>query len=261
MKHLILIKALVVLILGGLSLPVYLLAGEENVLLADCRQRPPEMIVNEKAMRCSGPLLDIFDEVAKKVGFTVKWRIAPFRRSIQELEMGTVDIIPRVILTEKRKAFVAYLGPIGYQNKDIVFLVRERQENLINTYDDLKKLRVGVKTGTAYFKQFNEDTTIKKDFQTDDENMVRMFAANRFDTMIVLDVAATEKALRDIGFYDFDYANYRYVQKIGNYYGMSKKSKNIDIYSDLNSGILDLVESGKVEEIYMKYSVLPPRND
>lgn len=260
MKRIILFNSLLALILG-LVLPTHLLASEEKILLADCRQRPPEMIVNEKAMRCSGPLLDIIDEAAETVGFTVKWRIAPFRRSIKELEMGTVDIIPRVILTEKRKAFVAYLGPIGYQKKDIVFLVRSGQVGLINTYDDLKKLRVGVKTGTAYFKQFNEDTAIKKDFQTDDSNMVKMFAANRFDTMIVLDVAAIEKALRDIGFYDFDYANYRYVQKIGNYYGMSKKSKHIDVYPDLNSGILDLVESGKVEEIYMKYSVLPPASD
>ena len=88
-----------------------------------------------------------------------------------------------------------------------------------------------------------------------------MFAANRFDTIIVLDVAATEKALKSINFCDFDYANYRYVQKIGNYYGMSKKSKHIDMYPDLNSGILDLVESGKVEEIYMKYIVLPPRSN
>ena len=128
----ILIKAFLGLVLG-LVLPAYLLAGEEKVLRADCRQRPPEMIVNEKARRCSGPLLNILDEAARKVGFTVQWRIAPFQRSIKELQIGSVDIVPRVILTAERKAFIAYLGPIGYQQKNIVFLVRKGQRNLINT--------------------------------------------------------------------------------------------------------------------------------
>jgi polar amino acid transport system substrate-binding protein len=91
--------------------------------------------------------------------------------------------------------------------------------------------------------------------------MAKMFAANRFDTMIILDVPAIEKALKDIGFSDYAYADYRYVQKIGNYYGMSKQSRYIGIYPDLNAALLDLVESGRVQEIYMKYSVLPPRSD
>jgi len=34
--------------------------------------------------------------------------------------------------------------------------------------------------------------------------------------MIVLDPEAIEKALKDINFTDYSYANYRYVQKIGN---------------------------------------------
>jgi polar amino acid transport system substrate-binding protein len=143
------IKSIKVLVLLSLALPGYLIAGEEKVLRADCRQRPPEMIVNEKTGRCSGPLLDILDEAARHVGYTVKWRTAPFQRSYKELQQGPVDIVPRVILTEERKAFVAYLGPIGYQQKDIVFLVRKGQESQIATYDGLRKLKVGTKRDTA----------------------------------------------------------------------------------------------------------------
>jgi len=260
MRYTVLIKAFLILALG-LVLPDYLLAGEEKVLHADCRQRPPEMIVNEKTGRCSGPLLDILDEVTRKVGYTVQWRNAPFQRSYKELQIGSVDIVPRVILTEERKAFVDFLGPIGYQQKNIVFLVKRGQGNLINTYDDLRKLRVGTKRDTFYFKQFNEDTAIDKVLQKDDENMAKMFAANRFETMIILDMPAIQKALRDIDFSDYDYANYRYVQKIGNYYGMSKKSRHIGIYPDLNAELLNLVESGRVQEIYAKYSVMPPHID
>lgn len=217
------------------------------------------MIVDSKTGQGSGPLLEILDEAAEQIGYSVRWRSAPFQRSYEELRLGSVDIVPRVILTEERKAFVAYLGPIGYQQKNVVFLVRKGEEASIQNYQDLQKHTIGTKRDTAYFKQFNEDKTIEKILSLDDENMARMFAANRFDTMIVLDIPAIEKALRDIGFRDYAYADYKYVQKIGNYYGMSKKSDHIDIYADLNAALLAMVEEGRVEQIYVKFGVLPPR--
>lgn len=234
---------------------------QENVLLADYRQRPPEMIVDSKTDQGSGPLIAILDEAAARIGYLVRWRSAPFQRSYRGLQLGDIDIVPRVILTEERKAFVAYLGPIGYQQKDIVFLVRKGQETSIKSYDDLRKHKVGTKRDTAYFKRFNEDQTIEKVLSLDDENMAKMFAADRFDTMIILDIPAIEKALRDVGFRDYAYADYKHVQKIGNYYGMSKKSRHINIYPDLNAALLEMVESGRVQEIYVKYGVLPPRTE
>ena len=238
-----------------------LVLAQDKVLLADYRQRPPEMILDSKTGQGSGPLIEILEGTAGKIGYRVRWRSAPFQRSYKELQLGSVDIVPRVILTEERKAFVAFLGPIGYQKKDIVFLVRKGREGLIKTYEDLSRLKVGTKRDTAYFKRFDGDKAINKILSLDDENMAKMFAANRFDTMIILDVPAIIKALRDIGFGDYAFANYRYVQKIGNYYGMSKKSRHIGIYPDLNAALLDLVESGRVQEIYQKYGVLPPRID
>jgi len=234
-------------------------SSEEKVLLADYRQRPPEMVIDEKTDRFSGPLIEILDEAASKIGYSIKWRNAPFQRSLKELESGSVDVVPRVVLDEERKAFVAYLGPIGYQQKDIVFLVRKGAESLINSYEDLRKITVGVKQDTAYFDRFNSDSSIRKFISVlDDKGMANQFVAGRFDAMIVLDAEAIEKALKDINFTDYAYANYRYVQKIGNYYGMSKKSPRIAEYKTLNAALLNLVKSGRVKQIYRKYNVPPP---
>jgi hypothetical protein len=43
--------------------------------------------------------------------------------------------------------------------------------------------------------------------------MANQFIAGRFDAMIVLDSEAIEKAMKDINFTDYSYANYRYVPK------------------------------------------------
>ena len=77
--------------------------------------------------------------------------------------------------------------------------------------------------------------------------------------MIILDVPPIEKALREIGFSDYAYANYKYVQKIGNYYGMSKKSAQIRAFDDLNAALRAMLKSGRVGEIYAKYGATPPR--
>ena len=233
-----------VCILGLSAHAVVGFTEEENrTLRADYRQRPPEMVLEEGASR---------------LGYRVKWREAPFQRSYRDLQLGKVDVVPRVILTEERKAFVAYLGPIGCQRKDILFLVRKGKENLLNSYEDLTRVTIGTKKNTAYFDRFNKDRRLKKVLSLDDANMSRMFAAGRFDTMIVLDKGAIEKAMRDINFTDYSYANYRYAQLIGNYYGMSKKSPLIDRYPDLNEALRDLARTGGVKQIYAKHNVRPP---
>jgi polar amino acid transport system substrate-binding protein len=250
----------VILCILGLSAhAVVAFTAEENrTLHADYRQRPPEMVIEESTGAFSGPLIDVLEEGASRLGYQVKWRKAPFQRSYRDLQFGNVDVVPRVILTEERKAFIAYLGPIGCQRKDILFLVRKGEENLLNTYEDLTRVTIGTKKDTAYFDRFNKDKRLKKVLSLDDLNMSRMFAAGRFDTMIILDKGAIEKAMRNINFTDYSYANYRYAQLIGNYYGMSKKSSHIDRYSDLNEALRELARAGRVKQIYAKHNVSPP---
>lgn len=233
-------------------------AEGNRTLRADYRQRPPEMVIEESKGTFAGPLIDVLEEGASRLGYRVQWREAPFQRSYRDLQLGKVDVVPRVILTEERKAFVAYLGPIGCQRKDILFLVRQGEKNLLNTYEDLTRVTIGTKKDTAYFDRFNKDERLKKVLSLDDANMSRMFAAGRFDTMIVLDKGAIEKAMRDINFTDYSYANYRYAQLIGNYYGMSKKSPHINRYSGLNETLRDLARTGRVKQIYTRYNVSPP---
>jgi polar amino acid transport system substrate-binding protein len=233
--------------------------AEEKVLRADFRQRPPEMVIESKNR--SGPLKDIIEEAAHQLGYKIKWRNTPFPRSLNDLKEGNIDILPKTMRTEQREKFVNYLGPIGYQDKDILFLVKKGQEDRINRYEDLKGLKIAVKRKTAYFKRFNEDTTLNKREHQDDDNMVKMFELGRFDTMIILDQASLEKAMAKHNITNFSYANYKYIQRIGNYYGMSKESPHAEIYHQLNEILLDMAKSGEITKIYRRYGIKPPFQD
>jgi len=229
----------------------------EFMFEADYRQRPPEMVIDEHTGDFLGPLIDILNMAAAEIGMTVKWQQNYFKRSYSRLIRGSVDIVPRVLYNEERKQFVKYFDPIGYQQKNIVFIVNKGKEALIEKYDDLYKITVGVKKGTAYFKRFDSDARINKKMSVDDKNMSMMFAAKRFDAMIILDMPAFEKALKDIGFDNYALANYKHVQVISNQYAMSKKSPKIEMFDKINQAFKNLVKNDKIQECYQKFNLEP----
>jgi len=218
--------------------------AEEKILICDFRNRPPEMCIDENR-KLNGPLKDILEEAAQKLGYTVKWQIVPFKRSLYDLQKGNVDIVPRTIRTREREEFINYLGEIGYQDKDILFLTRKDVKKDIKSYEDLYGKKIGVKKGTAYFDQFDHDNDLNKIDSIDDKNMALMFINRRFDTMIILDKKSIEEELEKNNFTDYVYAEYVWRNIIGNFYGMSKKSKHKQIYNDLNNVLYEMKISGK----------------
>lgn len=230
-------------------------AVESKVLYAHFRHRPPEMIVDERTMTMSSPLKDIIEEAAEKIGYRIHWIISPFARSLHDLQVGKVDIVPRTIRTPERETFVSFLGPISTQTRDILFLVKAGEESSIQVYEDLYKLSVGVKRQTIYFERFNDDTAIHKIDSIDDENMAKMFIKGRFDTMIILDRASIEYQLNKLGFHHFSYAKYRQMNKIENYFGMSRKSAHFAAFESLNKVLVEMVHTGRVKEIYDFYGL------
>ncbi|MBF0612934.1 MAG: ABC transporter substrate-binding protein [Magnetococcales bacterium] len=232
-------------------------AAQDKTLQADFRPRPPEMVVGE-GEKLSGPLKDILEEAVASLGYQIKWRVVPFPKSLHDLETGQVDLVPRVVHTKEREAFIHYLGPIGYQDKDIQFLVNKGQEERVQKYEDLRALVVGVKLKTAYFDPFDTDTTIHKETASDDVNLARMFIGGRFDTVALLDRQAMEGVLNSLGFKDYSFANYRFSQRIGNYYGLSKKSLLADLFPQLNQTIQGMTQNGRVTAIYQIHGVEPP---
>lgn len=235
--------------------PVLSAVADDNYFIAHYRPRPPEMIIDEKSGHFSGPLIDILNEAAEKIGFKISWYRDDFKNSYLCLQKGCVDIVPRVILTKERKAFVHYLGPIAHQQKNIYFLVHKNQEKLIRAYEDLYALSIGVKQHAAYFERFNKDNKLNKIPLRDDQNMAKMFIADRFDTMAVLDVMAIEKALANLNYTNYGFAEYFYAQKIENYYGFSKNSPKAEHYKALNNTLKDMANSGRIMDIYKQYGV------
>ncbi|MBF0189146.1 MAG: transporter substrate-binding domain-containing protein, partial [Magnetococcales bacterium] len=226
--------------------------SQDKIVTAHIRHRPPEMIVDGDYV--SGPLKEILEKAAARIGYEVEWEPIPFSQSLADLKSGAVDIVPRTIRKPEREAFIDFLGPIGRQQKDILFLVPVGNNHTIRTYDDLSGLKIGIKAKTAYFPRFDSDDTLNKVAATGgDYELARLLIEGRVDTVAVLDRGAMESALAGLGYHHQSYARFRHHQVIENYYALSKKSRHPVLKTALNGALKAMTASGDVAEIYKKH--------
>ncbi len=231
----------------------------DDVLRVDFRERTPEMRVVDGLP--SGPLVSVLETAAQRVGVELLWRQAPFLRSLDDLRSGRIDLVPRVLMTEKRREYIHYLPSIGNQPLHVRFVVRPGQEARLSRYEDLYELALGVKRGTAYFEPFDSDGLLGRVYASDDEQLAGMFRAGRLDTIAVLDRIPMEAQFRAMGFRDYSYARYVHQQTLGNHFGASLKRYRSDrraLYDRLGAELERMRETGEVALIYRRYEVLPP---
>ncbi len=222
-----------------------------NTLQADFRHRPPEMTVETENYHLSGPLKDVMDQAAARLGHTIEWRVVPFIRSLHNLRNHKTDIVPRVIHTQERTAFIDYIGPIAMERHDIYFLTRSNGPQIAQ-YQDLKSLQIGVKRGTVYFEKFDQDTTLNKITVADDFNLARMLRAGRIDAAIVLDMPAMLAELQTIDFNGYQQSEYVYPNEMGNYYGMPLNHPQARAF---NQTLAEMKQDGTIDAIYHRYGL------
>nr|WP_315484453.1 transporter substrate-binding domain-containing protein [uncultured Undibacterium sp.] len=226
--------------------------AQAKILKADARPRPPEIVTDEQTGTVSGPVVEILNEAARSLGYQVQWRIVPFPRTLEDLKTGVTDIVPGIFMNEERKSYMEFLGPVGTERAPVRFLMRTGQTNLLKSYEDLKKLKVGVKRGTLYFPQFDKDQAIRRVAAQDDHNMVKMLVAGRFDVMIVNDKEAAAVALERNQVTGTTWADYLASRALERYFGFSKRSKHSAIAAPFSKALKSMVKNGRVSEIYQQ---------
>lgn len=233
--------------------------GAQEVLRVDFRERTPEMRVVDGLP--SGPLVSVLETAAQRVGVELHWRQAPFLRSLDDLRTGRIDLVPRVLMTEARRAYIHYLPSIGNQPLHVRFVVRPGQEARLSRYEDLYELALGGKRGTAYFEPFDSDDLLDRAYVSDDAQLAAMFRAGRLDTIAVIDAAPMEAQFQAMNFRDYSYAHYTHQQVLGNHFGASLRRYHSDrgeLYDRLGAELQRMREEGEVALIYHRYGVLPP---
>ncbi len=194
--------------------------------------------------------IDVVKAVAQKAGIEVKFVNTPWEGIFNTLGAGDRDLLVSAItITDERKQTVDFSNPYF----DAQQLIAVKGNSKITKFDELKKLKVGVQTGTtgdevvtklqgktsANIKRFESTPLALKELESGgvdavvaDNGVVINYVANNSGSKF--------KTVADKAFQPEQY-------------GIAVKKGNADLLGKINKGLADIKADGTYDKIYAQY--------
>ena len=204
---------------------------------------------NEKG-EIVGLTVDVLTAVAQKAGIEIKFVNTPWEGIFNSLQQGDRDLLASSItITDERKQTMDFTDPYF----DAYQLIAVKANSKIAKFDDLKKLKVGVQTGTtgdevvtklqgktsANIKRFESTPLALKELEAGGVDAV--VADNGVVINYVTNNAGNKfKMVSDKAF-------------APEQYGFAVKKGNTELLAKLNKGLADIKADGSYNQIYAKY--------
>jgi len=198
--------------------------------------------------------IEVVSAIAKKAGIEVKFTNTPWEGIFNTLAQGDRDLLVSAItITDERKQTMDFAGPYF----DAQQLIAVKKTSKISKFDDLKKLKVGVQTGTTgdevvsklqgktstNIKRFESTPLALKELEAGgvdavvaDNGVVINYVANNADSKF--------KTVADKAF-------------APEQYGIAVKKGNTELLEKLNKGLADIKADGTYDQIFAKYFGAP----
>lgn len=196
--------------------------------------------------------IDMMELIGKEMGVHFNIQRIPWPRCLLYMKSGKQDFMTGIAKTDERKKYIVYSN-IPYYSCRPAFYTRKGSGILIKDYKDLQKIKIGYTRNSAYFPQFDSDTSLNKFGKDSEKQLLDMLAAGRLDVIIGTDCQVDyELAIRELQEtltkqpYTPDYS-------IDLYIGASKRSRWNFRMRELNKTLKKLKDQGAIKAIAKKY--------
>jgi polar amino acid transport system substrate-binding protein len=209
---------------------------------------------NEKG-EIVGFTVDVVNAVAAKAGIQVKFVNTPWEGIFNALTQGDRDMVASsVTITEERKQTMDFSDPYF----DAQQLIAVKETSKVAKFADLKRLKVGVQTGTTgdevVTKLLGKTSTNVKRFESTPLALKELEAggvdAVVADNGVVIHYVANNPGGKFKTVSDKEFAPEQY--------GFAVKKGNAELLGKLNEGIKAIKADGSYDQIYSKYFGAPP---
>jgi polar amino acid transport system substrate-binding protein len=194
--------------------------------------------------------IDVVNAVAKKAGIEVKFVNTPWEGIFNNLAQGDRDIIvSAVTITDERKQTMDFSNPYF----DAYQLIAVKANSKISKFDDLKKLKVGVQTGTTGDEvvsklQGKTSANIKRFEST--PLALKELEAGGVDAVVADNGVVVNYVTNNVGSKFKTVSDKAFAPE---QYGLVVKKGNADLLGKLNKGLADIKADGTYDQIYAKY--------
>jgi polar amino acid transport system substrate-binding protein len=210
---------------------------------------------NEKA-EIVGFDIDVVKAVAQKAGIEVKFVNTPWEGIFNTLQQGDRDfLVSAITITDERKQSMDFTSPYF----DAVQLIAVKTNSKVNKFDDLKKLKVGVQTGTT------GDEVVTK-LQGKNSPNIKRFESTPI-ALKELEAGGIDAVVADNGVI-INYVTNNPTAKFKSVtdkafqpeqYGLAVKKGNSELLGKLNKGLADIKSDGTYDQLYTKYFGAAPK--
>ena len=199
--------------------------------------------------------IDIVTAVAAKAGIQVKFVNTPWEGIFNALGQGDRDmVVSAVTITEERKQTMDFTDPYF----DAAQLIAVKETSKVAKFADLKKLKVGVQTGTtgdeAVSKLLGKTNTNVKRFESTPLALKELEAggvdAVVADNGVVIHYVANNPGGKFKTVSDKDF--------VPEQYGIALKKGNAELLAKMNEGLKAIKADGTYDQIYAKTFGAPP---
>lgn len=199
--------------------------------------------------------IDVVKAVAAKAGIEVKFVNTPWEGIFNALGQGDRDlVVSAVTITEERKGTMDFSDPYF----DAAQLIAVKETSKVARFADLKKLKVGVQTGTtgdeAVTKLLGKNSTNVKRFESTPLALKELEAggvdAVVADNGVVIHYVANNPGGKFKTVSDKDF--------VPEHYGIAVKKGNAELLGKLNEGLKGIRADGTYDRIFAQYFGAPP---
>jgi polar amino acid transport system substrate-binding protein len=194
--------------------------------------------------------IDVVKAIADKAGIDVKFVNTPWEGIFNALAQGDRDmIVSSVTITDERKQTMDFSAPYF----DAVQLIAVRGDSKVAKFDDLKKLKVGVQTGTtgddAVSKLLGKTNSAIKRFESTPLALKELEAggvdAVVADNGVVIHYVANNTKAKFKTVSDKAFAPEQY--------GVAIKKGNAELLGKVNQGLAAIKADGTYDKIFASY--------
>ena len=199
--------------------------------------------------------IEVVQAAAKKAGIEVKFVNTPWEGIFNALGQGDRDmIVSAVTITAERKGTMDFSDPYF----DAQQLIAVKENSKVTKFADLKKLKVGVQTGTtgdeAVTKLLGKGSTAIKRFESTPLALKELEAggvdAVVADNGVVVNYVANNPGGKFKSISDKEF--------VPEQYGIAFKKGNSELQGKMNKGLADIRADGTYDQIFTKYFGAPP---
>jgi len=224
-----------------------------DVIKIDFRQRPPDLFKEEGIIQ--GPIVDLTNTLLDKYNLSVKWAEAPWPRTLHDSESGKVDLLLRVSMNKHRSEFLMPIL-IGYEEREIHFLVSNQLAGKISKMSEIKNLRLGLLRHSFYSEKVETLSLNNNVVYTNEmSKLLQLLDRDRVDVVPVygeyyndLERLHNHKIIEASFIEKFTHARYLAIPK---------ESFAVKYYHQMNCDMYHLRTNGTVTKLYENYGAMP----